>query len=52
MLAVMKGHKDVALLLIKKEANLDHVNCVSVLMLILYREQCITENKKMEVVFP
>ena len=49
MLAVMKGHEDVALHLIQKGANLDHGNYVSVQMLILYLEQCITENKKVEV---
>ena len=44
MLAVMNGHKDVALLLIQKGANLDHVNNVSVHILILYYELCITES--------
>ena len=45
MLAVIKGHKDVVMLLMQKRANLDFVNKVSVGILILYHKQCITENK-------
>ena len=44
MLAVMNGHKDVVLLLMQKGANLGHVNKVSVHILILYYELCITES--------
>ena len=46
MLAVMNGHKDVVLLLMQKGANPDHVNNVSVNILILYLKVCITVNKK------
>ena len=46
MLAVMKEHKDVAILLIEKGANLELFNEVSVCILILYHKQCITENKQ------
>ena len=35
MVAVIEGHKDVVLLLMQKGANLDHVNSVSVHILIL-----------------
>ena len=45
MLAVMKEHKDVVILLIEKGANLELFNTVSVCILILYHKQCITENK-------
>ena len=45
MLAVIKGHKGVVLLLIQKGANLELFNEVSVGILILYHKQCITENK-------
>ena len=45
MLAVMMEHKDVAILLIEKGANLELFNKVSVCILILYHKQCITENK-------
>ena len=51
MLAVMNGHKDVVLLLLQKGANLDHVNNVSVHILILFHKLCITELKK-QVVCP
>ena len=51
MLAVMNGHKDVVLLLLQKGANLDHVNNVSVHVLILFHKLCITELKK-QVVSP
>ena len=46
MLAVMNGHKDVVLLLLRKGANLDHVNNVSVHILIIDHKLCISENKK------
>ena len=46
MLAVMKEHKDVSILLIEKGANLELFNEVSVCILILYHKQCITENKQ------
>ena len=45
MLAVMNGHKDVVLFLLQKGANLDHVNNVSVHILILFHKLCITEVK-------
>ena len=45
ILAVMKEHKDVVILLIEKGANLELFNKVSVCILILYHKQCITENK-------
>ena len=51
MLAVMNGHKDVVLLLLQKGANLDHVNNVSVHILILFHKLCIIEVKK-QVVSP
>ena len=51
MLAVMNGHKDVVLLLLQKGANLEHVNIVSVHILILFHKLCITELKK-QVVCP
>ena len=51
MLAVMNGHKDVVLLLLQKGANLDHLNNVSVHILILFHKLCITEVKK-QVVSP
>ena len=51
MLAVMNGHKDVVLLLLQKGANLDHVNNVSVHILILFHKLCIIEVKK-QVVCP
>ena len=51
MLAVMNGHKDVVLLLLQKGANLEHVNNVSVHILILFHKLCITEVKK-QVVCP
>ena len=43
MLAVINGHKDVVLLLLQKGANLDHVNNVSVHILILFHKLFITE---------
>ena len=36
MLAVRNGHKDVVLLLLQNRANVDHVNDVSVHILISY----------------
>ena len=45
MLAVVKEHKDVAILLIEKKANLELFDEVSVGIIILYYKQCITENK-------
>ena len=51
ILAVMNGHKDVVLLLLQKGANLEHVNNVSVHILILFHILCITEVIK-QVVCP
>ena len=51
MLAVMNGHKDVVLLLLQKGANLEHVNNVSVHVLILFHKLYIIEVKK-QVVCP
>ena len=45
MLAAMKRHKDVVLLLTQKGANLDLVNKVSVHVHMLYEKDCIIEGK-------
>ena len=45
MLAAMKGHKDVVLILTQKGANLNVVNKVSVYVRMLYDKSCISEVK-------
>ena len=38
MLAAFKGHKDLILTLIQREANLDYVNAVNVVVYMLYHK--------------
>ena len=45
MLAAMKGHKDVVLILTQKGANLNVINKVSVHVHMLYDKNCISEVK-------